>query len=166
MIHCGTSSALPCSTLYHGVSLVWQLNLVEIPNACLTWYCRLVWVWACTWWQESQKNGRLLCELLVLFSSCGTLSTGSRTDDWPLPRQTIPFTSQLHNDIIHQAHPLTSPMTALTFNETKPHHPSRATSSSRAIWEVSSRISAEIHGKLANQDLGFKISFEPKLVHH
>ena len=39
----------------------------------------------------------------------------------------------LAHDIIHQAHPITSPMTALTFNETKPHHPSRTTSSSRAI---------------------------------
>jgi len=40
-------------------------------------------------WQESHRNGWSLCELWVLFLSCGTLSTGSRMDNWPLPRQTI-----------------------------------------------------------------------------
>jgi len=41
-------------------------------------------------WQESHEIKHKPCELLVLFSSCGTLSTGSRMDDQPLPRQTIP----------------------------------------------------------------------------
>jgi len=41
-------------------------------------------------WQESHENGHKSCELLVLFSSCGILSVGSRTDDRPLPRQTFP----------------------------------------------------------------------------
>jgi len=38
-------------------------------------------------------------------------------------------------------------MMALTFNKTEPYHPSKATSSSRAIRELSSGISAEIHRK-------------------
>jgi len=51
-------------------------------------------------------------------------------------------------------------MMALTFNETKPHHPSRATSSSRAIQEVSSGISAEIHRKLI-KILGSRLASSP-----
>jgi len=39
-------------------------------------------------WQESHRNAQSLCESLVLFSSCGTLSTGPRTDHEPLPNQT------------------------------------------------------------------------------
>jgi len=38
-------------------------------------------------------------------------------------------------------------MMAHTFNKAKPHYSSRTTSSSRAIQEVSSWISAEIHRK-------------------
>jgi len=38
-------------------------------------------------------------------------------------------------------------MMAHTFNNAGPHHPSRITSSTRALQEVSSGISAEIHRK-------------------
>jgi len=38
-------------------------------------------------------------------------------------------------------------MMAHTFNNAGPHHPSRTTSSFRALQEVSSGISAEIHRK-------------------
>jgi len=38
-------------------------------------------------------------------------------------------------------------MMAHTFNNAEPHHPTRATSSLRALQEVSSGISAEIHRK-------------------
>jgi len=41
-------------------------------------------------WQESHENEHKPCELLVLFSSCGILSAGSRMDNRPLPRQTLP----------------------------------------------------------------------------
>jgi len=41
-------------------------------------------------WQELHENERKPCELLVLFSSCGILAAGSRTDNWPWPRQTLP----------------------------------------------------------------------------
>jgi len=57
-------------------------------------------------------------------------------------------TSQIQHDIIHQVWRFIHPMTAHIFNETKPHHPSRTTSSSSALQEVSSGISAEIHRKL------------------
>jgi len=69
-------------------------------------------------------------------------------------------TCSSHNDIIHQAQPLTLPMMALTFNEIEPHHPSRATSSSRAIWEVSSGISAKIHRK-PTKILGSRLASSP-----
>jgi len=39
-------------------------------------------------------------------------------------------------------------MMAHTFNNAELHHPTRATSSLRALQEVSSGISAEIHKKL------------------
>jgi len=41
-------------------------------------------------WQESHENEHKPCELLVLFSSCGILSVGSRMDNRPWPRQTLP----------------------------------------------------------------------------
>jgi len=53
-------------------------------------------------WQESHENEHKPCELLVLFSSCGTLSAGSRTDNRSLPRQTIPEPHKNHHDIIHK----------------------------------------------------------------
>jgi len=99
-------------------------------------------------WQESHKNERKPCELLVLFSSCGILSAGSRTDNRPWPRQTLP---EPHD------------FTMTSFTSTTLHSPNdgshlqlnRATSSlkdhiiikssSRVPQEVSSGISAEIH---------------------
>jgi len=51
-------------------------------------------------------------------------------------------------------------MTALTFNETEPHHPSRTTSSSRTLQEVSRGISAEIHRK-PTKILGSRIASSP-----
>ncbi len=55
--------------------------------------------------------------------------------------------SHFHHDIIHQVQCFISPMMARTFNNAEPHHPSRTTSSFRALWEVSSGVSAGIHRK-------------------
>jgi len=99
-------------------------------------------------WQESHENEHKLCELLVLFSSCGILSARSRTDNWPWPRQTLP-----------EPHDFTmTSFTSTTFtssNDGSHLQRNRATSSlkdhiiikssSRVPQEVSSGISAEIH---------------------
>jgi len=53
---------------------------------------------------------------------------GSGMDYEHLPSQTTSFTSHLRNDIIHQVHPLASPMMAHSFNKlshstpSRPHH--------------------------------------------
>jgi len=82
----------------------------------------------CKPWQESHKNERSLCELLVLFSSCGTLLMGSRTDNLPLPRQTIfsphncTMTSFTKLILIHHQWRL-SPSTKLSYiTPQEPHH--------------------------------------------
>jgi len=69
-------------------------------------------------------------------------------------------TSQIHHDIIRQVRRFIHPMTALTFNKAEPHHPSRTTSSSRAIQEVSRGISAEIHRK-PTKILGSRLASSP-----
>ncbi len=60
-----------CHSLYHNYA--YHLCFLAVTN-----------------WQESHRNWQLLCELLVLFSSCGTLSVGPRIDHEPLPSQTTP----------------------------------------------------------------------------
>jgi len=59
--------------------LLYSLRYHCLLNAYFQWH-----------WQESHGNKQLPCGLLVLFSSCGTLSAWSRMDDQPLPRQTFP----------------------------------------------------------------------------
>jgi len=41
-------------------------------------------------WKESHRNWWSLCEFFILFSSRGTLFTGTRMDHGPLPSQTAP----------------------------------------------------------------------------
>jgi len=51
-------------------------------------------------------------------------------------------------------------MIAHTFNNAEPHHPSRTTSSSRTLQEVSRGISAGIHRK-PTKILGSRIALSP-----
>jgi len=113
------------------------------------------------WCQQWHQLTRITQEKVIAVWALGFVLI-LQDQEWmtDLTKTDLPFTSWLHHDIIHQVQPLTSPMMALTFNETEPHHPSRATSSSRAIQEVSSGISAEIHRKMI-KILGSRLALSP-----
>jgi len=114
-------------------------------------------------WQESHRIEHKPRELLVLFLSCGILSAGSRTDNRPWPRQTLPGP---HNFTM-------TSFTSMTF-----HSPNDG-SHLQLNWATSSLkdhiiIKSSSRGLQWDfcwnplrsfQDLGFKTSFEPRLVH-
>jgi hypothetical protein len=118
-------------------------------------------------WQESHKNERKPCELLVLFSSCGILSAGSRTDNRPWPRQTLPephdftmtsFTSTTLPSPNDGSHLQQKPSHIIP--QGPHHHQELFKSSSRGLqWDFC------WNPLRSDQDLGFKTSFEPRLVH-
>ena len=97
---------------------------------------RITWEWAQAMWA--------LGFVLILWDLIRGIKDGQLT----LTKTDSSRTSQIHHDIIHQVQCFIHPMMAHIFNETEPHHPSRTTSSSRALQEVSRGISAEIHRKL------------------
>jgi len=145
------SLLLPFLSSYH----IWEGWIYKYDWSAYNWRLFKQWLW-----QESHRNWQLLCELLVLFSSCGTISVGAGMDHGPLPSQTTPSPHISLNDIIHQAHPIASPMMAHSFNKlghitsSRPHH------HQELFQEVSSGISAEIHRK-PTKILGSRLALSP-----
>jgi len=110
IIKCWAEPSFACSDLIYGMnycSIIWHLFVSHNDLICFCWsLAKYSWFFAkggswhqafgtisfgyITLWQESHENMHKPCELLVLFSSCGILSVGPRTNDRPLPRQTIP----------------------------------------------------------------------------
>jgi len=122
-----------------GFQFFWQKSFLTIPERSkhYIWLCQnqhncvlenqLIKIHGS--WQESHGIEHKPCELLVLFSSCGILATGSRTDNWPWPRQTLPephdftmtsFTSTMFHSPNDGSH---LQLNRATSSLKGPHHP-------------------------------------------
>jgi len=115
-------------------------------------------------WQESHRNWWPLCELLVFVLILRDLIHGIGNGQWTLtkPDRFIHLTFIWWHHSPSSSSCITNDGSLL--QQTEPHHPFKTTSSSRAIlrglqWDLC------WDPQETNQDLGFKISFKPKLVH-
>jgi len=137
----------------------WHLDIDHVQ-----WWC----LWPCQCCRWGDKNHASLVSLGFVFILKPLLPAGS--SQWPSPTMTdcLPWTSQIHHDIIHLPAMFLSPMTtndSLYLQYCKATSPWRAKSS---FQELSKRSQVEYgpNPQKSGQDMGFKISFEPRLVHH
>jgi len=131
------------------------LHVTRITQAWATTLCALLVLFSS--FREHDHNREFILLVTVLCGIKGPRPTLTMADQH--------FTTYFHNDIIHQVQCFPHPMMAQIINNAGPHHlQARATSSSRAL---SRGLQWNLHQnpQETGQDLGFKISFQPRWVH-
>jgi len=98
--------------------------------------------------------------ILSVTALCGikedTRPTLTMIDQW--------FTTQIHHDILHQVWCFSHSMMAYIFNNAGPHNP-QGSHHHQALFQEVCRNNFCWNPQETRQDLGFKIIFQPKLVH-